>query len=462
MHAGVLFSVACVSVLAPAPVWAGERGADIVPAAPELPERLSLEDALRMFETRGLDLLLGDAATRMAEGAAVIAGAVANPVVSASAGNAFTYSTSGFSRKNCLENGAECSPWSFNVGITDSAAIEDLLTGKRELRLKVARNALAASKMSRQDMERTIGFEVKSIYVQVATAFLALKFARDVAATQATTLRRFQDRYRAGAINEGDLQRMEVQKLEADQALDAAELALRAAQFDLAFLLGVRGVVPNFEVDTKVLAYAEPPALADVSAARLLRTAFDHRPDLMGLAYQRQQAQAQIELVERQKVPDITLGLNYAWGGFGGVSTNGPIQGPMLSFGLSAPLPVFYQLDGERRQAQAQYDTSALQQAKATAQVVNDVSTGYAAFVVAKKIVQRMEGPRRDGGGLLESSKGAFDMVAAQYEKGAASLTDYLDALRAYIATKNEYFAELANYWIAVFQLEAAVARNLR
>ena len=73
-----------------------------------------------------------------------------------------------------------------------------------------------------------------------------------------------------------------------------------------------------------------------------------------------------------------------------------------------------------------------------------------------------MEGPRRAGGGLLESAKGAFDIVAAQYDKGAASLTDYLDALRTYIATKNEYFGDLASYWTAVYQLEAAVGKELR
>ena len=65
---------------------------------------------------------------------------------------------------------------------------------------------------------------------------------------------------------------------------------------------------------------------------------------------------------------------------------------------------------------------------------------------------------RRDGGGLLQSAKLAFDVTALQYEKGAASLTDYLDALRTYIATRVEYFGDLTNYWTAVFQLEQAIS----
>jgi hypothetical protein len=93
---------------------------------------------------------------------------------------------------------------------------------------------------------------------------------------------------------------------------------------------------------------------------------------------------------------------------------------------------------------------------------VSDVGSAFAAYETSRKLVERMEGPRRDGGGLLMSARGAFEIVATQYEKGAASLTDYLDALRTYIATKNEYFAALAGYWSAVYQLEAAVARDLR
>ena len=93
---------------------------------------------------------------------------------------------------------------------------------------------------------------------------------------------------------------------------------------------------------------------------------------------------------------------------------------------------------------------------------MSDVTSGLAALEASRSLVQRMEGTRREGGGLLLSAKGAFDVAAAQYDGGSASLTDYLDALRTYIATKNEYIGDLTNYWTAVFQLEAAVGRDLR
>src|SRR5260370_11717460 len=173
-------------------------------------------------------------------------------------------------------------------------------------------------------------------------------------------------------------------------------------------------------------------------------------------------AEAQVDMKKRQRFPGGSLGVNCAWGGYGGLSTNGPLQSPTITVALSAPLPVFYQQQGEIQQAEAQHDSAALQQAKMTAQMVSEVSSALAAFATGRKLVERMEGPRRETGGILESAKGALDAAAIQYEKGAASLTDFLDALRTYIAIRTEYFGDLANYWIAVFQVEQAVGMDLR
>lgn len=355
-----------------------------------------------------------------------------------------------------------------NVNISDSAAIEDSLTGKRDLRLKVARNALAAAKMSRADAERTIAFQVEAAYLQAAQAALASKFAREVASSNATILDKFKVKYASGAINDGDLARMETQKAESDQALDTALQALRQTRIALAFLLGVRGEVPDFDVDTKVLDYVVPSALGNATEVSLLRKAFEHRPDLIAAGYSVYSAQAALDLVRRQKFPDIALSLGYSAGGlgsatYGGSGTNGPTVAPSVMFGVSGPLPVLYQLQGETKQAEATLDTNALQHAMAANQVASDVDSAYSAFASAQKLVVRMEHgePELKVRPILESAKAALDITRLQYEKGAASLSDFLLALQTYIATKVEYFTDLTNYWTAVYQLEEAVATEL-
>jgi cobalt-zinc-cadmium efflux system outer membrane protein len=444
------------------------RADDRVPPPTELPQMLTLDEALRIFRTRGIELLIAEAAVRSAEGAVKIAGAVPNPVLSGSFGDAFTYTQKDPSCQftgpsSAPTNYVSCTNQVWNVGVSDSAALEDTLSGKRDLRFKVARNALAAAKLSRVDAERTLAFQVESAYLQVAQAALGYKFAKDVADSNTTILDKFKVKFAAGAINDGDLARIETQKAESDQALDTALQTLRQARVALAFLLGVRGEIPDFDIDTKVLDYSVPSALSDATEVGLLRTAFGRRPDLVAAGYNRLSAEAALALVRRQKFPDITLSLNYAQGGYGGSGTNAALQTPMFTFGVSAPLPVLYQLQGEQRQAEAQLDTNALQTALTAKQVVSDVDTAYAAFLGSQKLVLRMEKGEPDGKvrPILESAKVALDITRLQYEKGAASLSDFLLALQTYIATKVEYFGDLTNYWTAVYQLEEAVATEL-
>ncbi|MGH7272563.1 MAG: TolC family protein, partial [Polyangiaceae bacterium] len=423
-------------------------GDGVVPSAAEIPQKLTMDEALRIFRAHGLDLLVAEAAVRNVEGQVKVAGAVPNPVGSAGWGKTINYDPG-----NC----EQCSTTYWSLGLSDSAAIEDVLSGKRGLRLKVARNALAAAKMSRIDAERVIAFQVKTAYLQIAQAVLAQKFAKEVASTNGKTLDLFETRFHSGAINEGDLARVQTQKLESDQALDAAVEVSRQARVTLAFLIGVRGEVPDFDVDTSVLDFREPSAIAQATEEGLMRLAFGHRPDLVASGYQKASAEAAIALAKRQRVPDIALAVNYSQIGTGATQNGGAVSPPAVTFGLSAPLPVFYQMQGESRQAEAAYDTSALVQAKTTAQVAADVATGYAAYEASRQLVQRME-----RGGLLESAKTARDITRLQYEKGAASLTDLLDAQRTYIATNVEFFGDLTNYWTAVFQLEEAVGMDLR
>jgi hypothetical protein len=101
---------------------------DVVPPSIELPQVLGLDEALRIFRSRGLDLLIAEASVRSAEGAVKIAGAPSggNPVVSASLGNAFTYVPN---QAVCNQNGAVCTPWVVNLGLSDQAAIAVSLSG---------------------------------------------------------------------------------------------------------------------------------------------------------------------------------------------------------------------------------------------------------------------------------------------------------------------------------------------
>src|SRR6266853_2064978 len=108
-------------------------------AEPGLPPVLTLPEALRLFRERSFDLLLADAQVAAARGDQAAAGAVPNPALSGSVGRSFGYDATA-----C----PGCSALSLGAGISDQAAVSELLSGKRGLRVDAARAAAEAARLS--------------------------------------------------------------------------------------------------------------------------------------------------------------------------------------------------------------------------------------------------------------------------------------------------------------------------
>ncbi len=401
---------------------------------------LTLNDALRMFRERAFDVLIANETIASAQGDVTVAGAVANPSLSLSAGHSFDYNPS-------LCEG--CSAYSVGGGVTDQAAISDTLTGKRRLRVAVARAALDATKRSRDDVERTLEFTLKQQMLQAELAKKSLVYAREAQKLNDATLDLVNTRYKAGAVSEADVARAEVQKLEADQAADVAQQNYDAAKAGVAFLLGDRDTPAGLDVGDELTHSA---AVAAGSRDSLLESARARRPDLAAARLQIQRAQSAVELAKKQRVPDFFPSLGYAQQGSG----QNAITPPTLTLSISAAPPLFYGFAGEIAKAQADLRTQQTVAEKIDAQIGSDVSTAYAAFVGARSRVTRMEDR------LLGRSALARDLVRLQYQKGAASLFEFLDAERTFLGTQNEYLQNLNDYWTAVFQLEQATGTELR
>src|SRR5262249_23845879 len=341
--------------------------------------------------------------------------------------------------------------WSVSLG--DQGAVIDALSGKRGLRVRVAEAALEVARSLRTDAERSTGAALKQQFVTMLVAQEALRFTRETATALAQQLELTEHRYQSGAISEADLARVRAAKLEGDQAVNQAEIGLEQARAGLGLLLGARGGVPRFHVrEDDLLQLLEPVALQDSSAETLLAQAMEHRPDLRAQVAQTQRAEAAVSLAHRQAFPDVALTAQYAVQGL----TANAISPPTVSFGVATSLPIFHQQQGEIAKAEADRRAQQLQMEKLRAQVQADVDSAWSGYQGARAQVLRMQ-----RGGLLESARRARDLVTIQYEKGAASLLEYLDAQRTYIGVNLEALQDLASYWIAVFKLEQAVGSAL-
>jgi cobalt-zinc-cadmium efflux system outer membrane protein len=410
--------------------------------AEDIPAPLTLDAALQRFRTRAFDLIIAEASIASATADVTVAGATPNPSLSLSRGSSSTYDPS-----LC----AGCSNTSISAGLIDQAGISDRLSGKRRLRIDVANAALDATKRSRADVERTIEFTLKQQLLQAELGKQSVAYARDAQRLSTNTLALVDTRYKAGAVSEADVARAEVQELEAEQSVDVSAQTLAVAKAGLAYLLAYDRSTETLDVSDDLIRDVATTRVAVTSADDLLQRALASRPDLAAVRSQMLRARASIDLARRLRVPDLLSSIQYSQEGRG----QNAIQPPTVTFGVSSTLPVFYRYSGEIARAEADLRTQETLQSKVMAQVQSDVASAFAAFSGARSRSERMRQ-------LLARAGRARDLVRLQYEKGAASLFEFLDAQRTYLGVQSESLQTLNDYWTAVFQLEQAAGVELR
>jgi len=409
---------------------------------PSLPAHLGMQDALRLFRERGFDLIVADATVDSTRGDAQIASAIPNPALSGGVGRSF-----GFNSTTC----PGCSALAWSAGVSDQSALFDTFSGKRRLRSRTAELALSVARQNRADTQRTLESMLRQQYLQAVYARDALDLAHESQGRLGHVLELNQARFQHGAISQVDALKVETEKLEADQEVERAELALAEAKYDLAFLLGVRGRVPDFEVDVDLPPYRVPDDLGHATVDSLLERARKQRPDLAAANLQHDRAGAALQSAQRLRFPDMALSLGLSGQGAGS-DVSSP---PTVSLGLTLTPPLFYRFQGEVQKAQADLRVQDTLLAKTEAQIVYDVTGALAQFQSTRRRVERAEH------GLLDRARRTRDLVQIQYEKGAASLLEYLDAQRMLIETTQGYLRDLADYWLAVVLIGEAVGLEL-
>jgi cobalt-zinc-cadmium efflux system outer membrane protein len=414
-------------------------GAEDPSTAPGLPPVLTLQDALRIAREHAPDEAFARAGVALARAQVQSAGALPNPT--------FSFLT-GWS-SGCTDPG--CNQPSYVTSLGDQGAVAALLTGQRGLAIDAAEQGVLGAVASHQDVLRVLDFHVKQQFVNTAVAARTARFALEEAAIAERTLGAARQRRDTGAVSDSDLARLQVLHGQIEQLADRAGQTFEQARAALARLLGFRADAATFEVDPGPSAVAIVPlALAGATLASLTEEARARRPDLAAARALLEQARAQASLQRRLVIPAFQLQAQYAQQGAHG----GWFTPPTASVGLTVPLPVLYQRQGEIGQADAAILAAEALVKKAEAQVLADVSTAFSNLQSTRKSAERSQDR------LVPRALDARNLVKDQYTKGSASLLDYLDAQRSLLLNQIEAFSALGDFWTAVFQVERAVGVN--
>jgi len=312
---------------------------------------------------------------------------------------------------------------------------------KRELRLESAQKATGIAVSGQADLERTLIFDLRMAFIQTLQEKAVLVLAKENLTYYDHVLDVNRDRYKAGAIAQVDLDRLELQRVQYESDLQTAEVNLRTAKIQLLALLNDRTPVEQFDVTGPFDFSHQITPLDDVR-----QRALDTRPDLRAALESVDKAKTDHRLAVANGSTDPTFGFD--------VGRNPPID-QYIGFSVSVPLRIFDRNQGEKLRTQLDIDRSEKLMEAARAQVFSDVDSAYATVTSTVVLLQ----PYKDR--YLQQASRIRDTIAFSYEHGAASLLDFLNAQADYRSVQVNYLNLVAAYLDAANQLNLAVGREV-
>ena len=316
---------------------------------------------------------------------------------------------------------------------------------KRELRLESAQEGTRITQSQHEDLDRNMIFALRTAFVGTLQA----KFILDLAKADLDYYDKIIDisraSYKAGAIGQIDLDRIELQRVQYESEIETAIVNLRTAKIQLLQMLDDRTPVDKFDV-TGEFDFNDNLQPLDIYHD----TALAARPDLQAALQTIQQSDTNHKLAISNGSTDPTYAAWYTHN----ASTNNPNGSETLGVSVSIPLRIFDKNQGEKKRTLIDIDRSQQASEATRAQVFSDVDTAYE--LVRSNIA------------LLKPYKEKYndqalrvrDNVTFAYEHGGASLMDFLNAQSDYRQVQLAYAQLIGSYLTAVGQLNLAVGRE--
>lgn len=312
---------------------------------------------------------------------------------------------------------------------------------KRDLRGESARRATAVAESQAADERRTLLFALRTAFVQALQAKAVLAVARENLAYYDRLLTVSNDRYRAGDIAQVDLDRLQLQRVQFEADAQTAETNVRTAKIQLLALINERTPVERFDV-AGTFDFIEP--LTTIEELRSAAT--DARPDLQAARRSIERAQADYRLALANGSTDPTFGVD--------LGRNPPIPG-YLGMSVNIPLRIFDRNQGEKARTALEVRRGERLREAAEAQVFSDVDSAWTTLNSSLTLLR----PYKTA--YLAQAARVRDAISFSYQRGGASLLDFLAAQNEYRSVQLSYLNLVGAYLSAANQLNLAVGREV-
>jgi cobalt-zinc-cadmium efflux system outer membrane protein len=323
---------------------------------------------------------------------------------------------------------------------------------QRELRRNSAEAATSIASSAQADLDRTLVYVLRGAFVQVLQAKAFRTLAQNSLANYDQVLAVSRDRFQSGDIAQIDLDRLELQRVTYESDAQTADVNLRSAKIQLLRLMNDRTTpIDQFDVDGPF-----DFALPVVSLDELHGLALSGRPDLGAAMQAVDKAKTDHRLAVANGAADPVFSVD---AGFPSISQAFlSYQPPLRQYvGVSVGVPVrlFDRNQGEKLRTTLDITRNERLADATRMQVFADVDTAFAA-VQSTVVLLR---PYRDR--YLSQATRVRDTVQFSYQRGGASLVDFLQAQQEYRSVQISYVNLIAAYLSAVNQLNEAVGQEV-
>lgn len=297
---------------------------------------------------------------------------------------------------------------------------------KRALRVRGAESRLEAARQDLDDTARQQLAELRRAYYGLLLAQDKARLAQESAQLQARGLEVAERRLKAGDIAPVEVSRLAVDKARADNDARQAQSELEQARYVLAYLIGREREAASLQASDPW-----PAVQAGAEEANLAA-----RPDLEAARRRVAAAEADRDLARALRHRDVSVGMQVERN-----NQNAPTNS--VGFGVSVPLFLWHEHEGDIRRAEADYNAARLQLAQLEAQVGGQLGQLGSALRAARDRLQRLEQ------GLLADAERVAAAAELAYAKGAMNLMDLLDARRTLRQVRIEAATARAEYAMA-------------
>ncbi len=350
------------------------------------------------------------------------------------------------------------------------------------VRRRAASRALDASILDLARQAAQTAIDTKSAYFSAIAAEQTLIIAQENLGLAQQLLEAAEDRQKAGAVGELDVNLVRGTLYSAELETQRARLDSSTARRRLATLLGMIGDAQHIVLSSTF----SPAPPVQLNGSRITELALAQRLDIQAARRETEASRARLALEYRKIFPDVAIGAylerterralpgrNVAADTARASVAAGSLTAPEIQsrgqrniernqvidaiFGpaFNLTLPLFDQNQAQIAKAKFAYEQSLRQLDALERSVVQQVSQGVDQAETARKVAEYFRGK------LLPQARSNLDLSQESYKAGRASLIVLLDAQRVLLSTRREAIAAQRDSAIALAELERLVSKPI-